>query len=818
MKRRAVLTRRERLLAIVPAAALAAAQAAHAQADIQTTVVRLGVPTASRTIPTNRSQISQDALVAIQHDLHSARLRKAFAEMDWDKILSSTAADVQACPSGLDLWARGAALHALDRARELETYYNTVVIRCDSQEIVKQALEHSAYQLDVTGRFQVHATSLSRDLDAESVIARDALLRAAIDGRIEDHIERQEWSDAIMVATQNSDRNRLIQVGWAIIERDAMLARDAFGAAGKVAATDADEEARYGFALASYKLGDLAPALVIKPATNADQDSYAFRGAALAARAHLDTGDRRREDGDWPGALEAADRVRSYGDIHQAEADSLTARTYLAAADTFYEAGAYAEAREFALTAARHPETARRGAMRAAWTDLQTGDNEAAARAFRRLYSEAPDSESADGLVLASAKMGDLDSLGPLARIAGGPLGAAVNNRLSDDAFVRDDFQTAYELAPEAHADLSGVDAPWARQSVAARSARGAPGEGRIRGVVTRSSIGASAGRSRIEAGLAGVSYSSGQAPDVAAVGAPGQPNRDLQVDAVSPFVKFSREGTTRLDITLGTSPIGGAVDAAPIGSASLERRTSRMTLRGRIHATPINETITSFTGRTDPISGSRWGRAIKSGVEAAMRYNLRTDLVVTGGASAAIVGGENIRSNPTYSIEGGVSKTFAFDALKYLAAGPFYQFQSYERNTNFHTIGHGGYFSPQEFHRAGISLNLQTREKRKWIARVDAAAAYEQVKTDAAPVLPNTDPIGPQFGASKSSGMSLSTKIEIGRRLSENWIVSAGAETIASEAYDDLRGGFSLRYTFGKRKRVVSRDIEPDISNRDIW
>lgn len=818
MNRRAVLNNRERLLAVVPAAALAAAQAAHAQVDLETSVVRLGVPDAARIASSSRTEVSRQALIAMQRGRHQARIREAVAAMNWQEVLAATEPTASQCPDGLDLWARGSALHALHRARDLENYYSSVVLGCSEQDVLKQALEHAAYQLDVTGRFQIHATAMEASLDGEAALARDALLRAAIDARITDHIDRGEWSDAIRIAEETSDRDKLIQVGWDLIERDAELARNAFGAAVSVAATESDPEARYGHALAAYRLGDLSPALSYDPVLGRDPDSYEARGAELAAASYLERGDRKRREGDWAAALEDADRVRTYGEDYAADADTLTARTYLASANAAYEAEAYEDALEMAGIAAMHPETARDGALRAAWATLQLGDHNEAARAFRDLYSDAPDEESAQGLVLASANIGKLDVLGPLAKIAGGPLGFILTGRKADDAFARDDFTTAHDLAPERHPELEDIDEPWISQSLVARSARAAPGEGRVRGLTTRSSIGWSRGTSRFEAGIAAVSASSGQAPATAAVGTPGQANNELDVEALSPFLRYDTEGPLRLSAIISTTPIGGAVAPRLTGSIEVERRSNRLSLTGGLFSKSIDETITSHTGRTDPATGLEWGRVVNSGVEGNVRYGLNHDWTITAGVAAAVVTGKNVADNATFRIETGAAKSFHIDGFEYLSVGPFYQLQSFDQNTNFHTVGHGGYFSPQEFHRAGVGLNLQTEEKRKWIARLDAAIAHEQISTDPAAILPLTDPTGPQFSGEDSSGVSLSTTVNIARQLSERWILSAGASATASKAYDDVRGGLSLRYTFGKRKAVVSRDLQPNLFNRDIW
>jgi hypothetical protein len=163
-------------------------------------------------------------------------------------------------------------------------------------------------------------------------------------------------------------------------------------------------------------------------------------------------------------------------------------------------------------------------------------------------------------------------------------------------------------------------------------------------------------------------------------------------------------------------------------------------------------------------------------------------------------------------------SRAFKTDGFAYLVTGPFYQYQSYDRNTNFFTPGHGGYFSPQAFHRAGWSLNAQTVPLKDWIARTNVALAHESVEEDAAPTNPLLAGPQPLIGGSSNSGLAGALDLSVARRVSRNVIFSANAAAIVSQAYEDVRVGLALTWVPGGRAGLVRSDLPTDPLNPGAW
>ncbi len=791
----------------------------HAQGASDTQVRRLGLPgvESSSSEPAQlpkrevRASSSESA-----HSQHNDQVRTAVGRSDWQHVLSLTAHGSRACPDDLDLWARGRALEKLERLSDLEAFYRTTLGTCSQPNARRLILEGASYQLPEAAQFALLEQVASLSLTPDVLAARDALESAALRARVSRHIAGSNWSAALAAAEKSMDRAGLVELGWSALEDNPRISRKSFDLA--IQSSPGNEEARYGAALAAYQLGDLNPALAYRPYQHGDTDSYAAKGARLAAMAHLDAGERARASGKWKIALTAANTARGFGGDAPAKSDMLTGGILLDAAQAAYDAGNFEEARAYAVQAAAFPTTQRDGAMRAAWADLQLNRARDAEKTFRNLYRTGPDEEAAEGLVLAAAQVGGVTTLGPFAEQAGGPLLDRIMAHRADTAYAQKNFLLAEHLNPGARHELKGVNNWWVSQAISSRNASGTAGEGRVDGFVSRTSFGWSRKALDIEAGIAAFGLDAGQAGMTASVGTPGFANDASDVDGIAPFLHFRREDDSLFEARLATTPLNGPVTARAIGEASIERRDNGYSWKATAFSNSVDETMTSFTGRVDPASGTRWGRIVETGLKLNGRVDLRRDLALVGGVTGADLSGHNVESNTHVQAQLGLPKNFKAKGFDYLAAGPFYQFDSYDRNTNFHTVGHGGYFSPQSFHRAGLSVNLQTEEARDWMARADLAVAYEDITTDSALVLPLSGPIGPRFAAGKDSGVGVALQGQVARRVTNQITVSASTSVVASSAYDDVRIGVALRYTPGGRSSVLSRDLRPDLFNRDIW
>ncbi|MBI1400038.1 cellulose synthase subunit BcsC-related outer membrane protein [Hyphomonas sp.] len=733
-------------------------------------------------------------LTAGQRDQH---IRTALAARDWSSALALLPPSPEStCEAPFHLWSRADALEGLGAQPDINAFYIRTLTNCSDPNIAAVLADRALGVLDVDGLSAVAALPvLARSTDPRIRLAHTRLARAERWQRFETALATGDLATAQTLAAQSDDARLLTQAGWTFLEADAARAAAYFE---RAYAFGDDTDALRGLVMAKLAGGDITSA---RAAAGEVKDPVL--AAALGARVDLGEAALRREAGDWTGATTlAANAARANPDLAE-PADALIASAHLEAAAAAYDQGAFAESRRLALEAARYPPSRRPALMRAAWSDLQLGKDRDAADAFSRLYLEQSDTESAEGYALAAQRAGDLDTAAALARSLGGPLGGKVKARYAAAAFDQGDYLIARTHAPDTYEALDGLDGAWYRQSVSARRQGGKAGENRLTGFVSTTSAGTTRGADRFEAGLS-----------VYALDAGGTVRR---ATFAAPYAAWSREGATSLAARVGLLPLGVDADVAINAEIAVARDIHGGALEARAFVRPKTESILSMAGRKDA-DGNTFGRVTETGARFSARLPIGQSHTVQADLSAVSLDGVNTADNTM--VGAGVSASRAFDkaGFAYLVTGPFYQYQAYDRNTNFFTPGHSGYFSPQSFHRAGWSLNAQTDPLKDWIARANLAAGYESIEEDAGPANPLLAAPQTLFGGSRSSGLAGALDFSLARRVSHNVIFSANAAAILSHAYEDVSIGFALTWVPGGRAGLVRGDLPADPFNPGAW
>ena len=731
------------------------------------------------------------------------RIRDALEARDWAAALALLPdASAHKCDMPFHIWSRAEALEGMGNQTDLSTFYIRSLTHCDDPKLVASLAERSLSVLDADGLAALgELDTLRNSPDPAIILAHQRILRAATWARFEAAVAAGDFAAVKRLAGTSDDPRLLAQAGWTFLEPDAVRAAGYFE---RALASGADEDARRGLVMAALAAGNI-PAARQAIAQAGDPAQL----TSLAAQIDLAEAAERRASGDWQSAVTLADRAAAQNPELAEAAQSVSGGALLDGAGAAYEAGDFHQARSLAQQAASRAPTQRAGLMRAAWSDLQLGHATEAAGAFSRLYLERPDAEAAEGYALAAEQSGDLDSAAALARTLGGPLGAMVTARYAAAAFNQGDYLTARAHAPDAYGALEGVDRTWYRQAVTARSQGGTSGENRLRGFVSTTSFGTTRGAHRLEAGIAVYTLDPG---------ASSSPARAASRETLAaPYLAWSREGDTSLAARIGLMPVGADADPVLTGEIAIAHESAGRAVEARAYVRPKADSVLALAGQQDT-GGNTFGRVTEAGASVRARLPVGKLHAVQADLSAGQLEGENVASNTVVSAGISASRSIRRDGFAYLVTGPFYQFQSYDRNTNFFTPGHGGYFSPQAFHRAGWSANAQTDPLKNWIAKADIALAHETVEEDPArtnPLLPGPQPL---VGGSDSTGIAGALDLAIARRVNSDVIISANLSAIASEAYEDVRIGLALTWVPGGRAGLVRTDLPNDPFNSASW
>jgi cellulose synthase operon protein C len=151
-----------------------------------------------------------------------------------------------------------------------------------------------------------------------------------------------------------------------------------------------------------------------------------------------------------------------------------------------------------------------------------------------------------------------------------------------------------------------------------------------------------------------------------------------------------------------------------------------------------VTDSLLSYAGTKDPVSGLVWGGVIKTGGDLLVSYD-DGDFGVYGGGGLATIDGKSVASNS--EVEGIVGAYIrpwrtANQAFK---VGLNLNYMSYDKNLRFFTFGQGGYFSPQNYLNASIPLEYTGQYGRlSWLAA--AALGIQTFHENSSPFFP-TDP-----------------------------------------------------------------------------
>jgi tetratricopeptide (TPR) repeat protein len=453
-----------------------------------------------------------------------------------------------------------------------------------------------------------------------------------------------------------------------------------------------------------------------------------------------------------------------------------------------------------------------------AWSRYRLGQYQEAAARFESLLGTESNGTAAEGLALSLQAAGEGEQLAKLAEQHGGPLADRYRDAQRQHALQRDHIQTAALMTDEEYPmeELTGVDAPWVQAGVSVRFSDQAAGQDRFMSASPAFAIGVPVEKHRFTALLRAPLVDSGSPDPGDPVGTPPPASALASFDpttslvAVEPTFGWTYEDKVQPFASIGTTPLTGEVSPLPTGEVGVIYHGNdgwRVSVAGA--ASARRDSLLSLAGIEDPATGEAYGRVLEIGTRLQTTVPIGAGFALSGEAMGSTFTGHDIESNNRFGIGGGLSYDLGVDGFEFLAIGPSYRFETYDKNENFFTYGHGGYFSPQDFHRAAMDLNFQTDQYKDFLIRGTASVGYEMFDENAAPILPGQPGFG-SFASNSNKGVAVSGLIEGAYLLGPRWQLVGFAGGASATDYTEYLAGISLRYTFGERASLATRDLFP--------
>lgn len=281
------------------------------------------------------------------------------------------------------------------------------------------------------------------------------------------------------------------------------------------------------------------------------------------------------------------------------------------------------------------------------------------------------------------------------------------------------------------------------------------------------------------------------------------------------------------LTLDVGTTPLGFPVENVVGGLRWLTRPTERVQLTAEFSRRPVTDSLLSYAGAYDPLTGRDWGAVLRTGGRLDVAYDLTNYGLYASGAYYGF-GGRNVEENSSLELGAGVFfRMLQSRRFGNVTMGLNLTTFGYDQNLRHFTFGHGGYFSPQFFTAVTVPVSWVGRSGRLDY-RVEAAMGIQTFREDGAPLYPgrpglqqeledvaefeptNDIPLG--YDSQKVSGLGYKFGGIVEYRFSDR--LSAGGLLSLDNArdYEESQVQVYLRYHFDDRGPSSGALALPDL------
>ena len=215
---------------------------------------------------------------------------------------------------------------------------------------------------------------------------------------------------------------------------------------------------------------------------------------------------------------------------------------------------------------------------------------------------------------------------------------------------------------------------------------------------------------------------------------------------------------------------------------------------------------LLAYGGMKDPNTGLKWGGVTRTGGALNFSLDKGGDDGIWGKLTAGVLTGHNVASNWDAQLMGGYYRRLINRPNHELTAGLSAMLWHYDKDLSGYTFGQGGYYSPQQYLSASISLEDAGRTEN-WAWDVRGAIGFSHAKTDSVARYPKKGPLRERLQpidedalnamteSDSSSGVSYTAQFALERRLDPHFILGLAGSIAKGEGYRPRYGIVYLRW-----------------------
>jgi hypothetical protein len=263
----------------------------------------------------------------------------------------------------------------------------------------------------------------------------------------------------------------------------------------------------------------------------------------------------------------------------------------------------------------------------------------------------------------------------------------------------------------------------------------------------------------------------------------------------------------------VGTTPLGFSNVEAAGGVSWTPAIGGNARAKLKVERRPVTDSVTSYAATVDPVTGKEWGQVMRSTAGGGLSYdNQATGLYAD--LSASRYDGRHVGDNSSWEMNiGGYIRPYRTRTAEF-QVGANLNHQAYDNNQNLFTLGHGGYFSPQQFTSVSLPIKMVLTHA-SWNFELRAAPGYQTYREDATDVFP-LDPdlqgtleslasidrtIKSRFPARSESGFGMAGSASAEYQMSWATTVGGALSFDTFGDYDEAKARLYLKQLIGGRQ-----------------
>ncbi|MFW5392199.1 cellulose synthase subunit BcsC-related outer membrane protein [Yersinia sp. 2544 StPb PI] len=207
----------------------------------------------------------------------------------------------------------------------------------------------------------------------------------------------------------------------------------------------------------------------------------------------------------------------------------------------------------------------------------------------------------------------------------------------------------------------------------------------------------------------------------------------------------------------IGTTPLGQDMSALIGGVQWAPKLGEFAKLAMTVERRPVTDSLLSYVGATDKISGSRWGAVTKNGGGLNLSYD-DGDAGLYAGLNYYNYIGDNVPSNGSInSSVGAYIRPYRYDDRE-LKTGINISYMNFSKNLSYFSYGQGGYFSPQDYVSVSFPVEYSQRYGN-WNYKLGGAVGYQSYSQDESKYFPNNPELQAQLEQLVRDGYSTESR-----------------------------------------------------------